>query len=94
MISAPIAQAQDKQFDTQYYGMLRDTCKKNSVDRLWNRWFGDKQKSLTVDTCCMESVDEMEKKTALIAEDGICPAGSEKNTLECPSSKQWCEKTS
>jgi hypothetical protein len=96
LMIAPAAQAQpgaDEMLGTQYYGHLRDTCKKNNVDRLWNRWFGDKQKNLSEDTCCMNSIKEMEKKNVLAAEDGVCPAGENKNKLDCPTSKEWCEKT-
>lgn len=36
LIVAPMAQAQDTALiNTQYYGHLRDTCKKNNVDRVW-----------------------------------------------------------
>jgi hypothetical protein len=93
LMIAPAAHAQGNDaLGTQYYGHLRDTCKKNNVDRLWNRWFGDKQKNLSEDTCCMNSIKEMEKKNALAAEDGVCPAGEQKNKLDCPTSKEWCEK--
>jgi hypothetical protein len=92
LLGATIAQAGDNLLDKQYYGYLRDTCKKNNVERTWNRWFGDKQKSLSEDTCCMESIAEMEKISVLEAEDGTCPEGFQKNSLECPSTKIWCEK--
>ena len=78
--------------DTQYYGSLRDTCKKNNVERTWNRWFGDKQKDLSVDQCCMDSIAEMEKTRGLEPEHGSCPDGSELKKLECATSKKWCEK--
>ncbi|MCE7887798.1 MAG: hypothetical protein DYH13_09910 [Alphaproteobacteria bacterium PRO2] len=93
VLIAPAAQAQDEiLLGTQYYGHLRDTCKKNNVERVWNRWFGDKQKNLSEDTCCMNSVAEMEKKSAFAAEGGVCPDGERKNKLGCPTSKEWCEK--
>ncbi len=92
-MGASIAQAQGNDaLGTQYYGYLRDMCKKNNVERVWNRWFGDKQKNLSVDLCCMDSIAAMEKINALAAEDGICPEGHQKNKLECPTSKEWCEK--
>jgi hypothetical protein len=94
VLIAPTAHAQGNDaLGTQYYGHLRDTCKKNNVERVWNRWFGDKQKNLSEDTCCMNSIAEMEKKNALAAEDGVCPDGEQKNKLDCPTSKEWCEKT-
>jgi hypothetical protein len=92
LIVAPMVQAAEATLDTQYYGYLRDTCKKNNVERVWNRWFGDKQKDLNEDTCCMNAVAEMEKKNALIAENGACPENQTKNRLQCPTSKEWCEK--
>lgn len=92
LVIAPAAQAQDDMLGTQYYGHLRDTCKRNNVERVWNRWFGDKQKNLSEDTCCMDSVAAMEKTSALVAKDGVCPDGEQKNKLECPTSKEWCEK--
>lgn len=91
MLGAPIAHAQ-KEFDTQYYTFLRGTCKKNNVERAWNRWFGDKQKDLNEDICCMDSITAMEKTQSLEAKDGACPDGLEKKSLECPTSKVWCEK--
>jgi hypothetical protein len=94
LVIAPTAHAQQGDpLGTQYYGHLRDMCKKNNVERVWNRWFGDKQKNLSEDTCCMDSITEMEKMNALAAEDGICPEGFQKNKLECATSKEWCEKT-
>jgi hypothetical protein len=92
LLISPVVQAAEATLDTQYYGYLRDTCKKNNVERTWNRWFGDKQKDLNEDVCCMNAVAEMEKQQALTAEDGVCPAGLEKKSLDCPTSKQWCEK--
>ncbi len=89
---APLAHAAEATLDTQYYGYLRDTCKRNNVERVWNRWFGDKQKDLNEDTCCMNSITEMEKTQSVIAKDGTCPEGLEKKSLECPTTKQWCEK--
>lgn len=89
---APLARAAEPALDTQYYGYLRDTCKRNNVERVWNRWFGDKQKNLNEDTCCMNSIAEMEKTSALIAENGTCPETQTKKRLECPTSKEWCEK--
>lgn len=93
LVIAPTAHAQGNDaLGTQYYGHLRDMCKKNNVERVWNRWFGDKQKNLSEDTCCMDSITAMEKISALAAEDGICPEGSQKKSLQCPTSKEWCEK--
>jgi hypothetical protein len=93
LVIAPAAHAQEDMLGTQYYGHLRDMCKKNNVERVWNRWFGDKQKNLSEDTCCMESIAAMEKMSALAAEDGVCPEGFQKKSLECATSKEWCEKT-
>ncbi len=92
LMSGASAHAQNDPLGTQYYGHLRDMCKKNNVERVWNRWFGDKQKNLSEDTCCMDSITAMEKISALAAEDGICPEGSQKKSLQCPTSKEWCEK--
>jgi hypothetical protein len=87
-----IPSADSKVIDTQYYTYLRDTCQKNNVERAWNRWFGDKQKDLNVDQCCMDSIAAMEKSRSLATKDGNCPDGTEKKSLECPTSKMWCEK--
>lgn len=92
LIIAPMAHAAEPNLDTQYYGYLRDTCKKNNVERVWNRWFGDKQKDLNEDTCCMNSIAEMEKTQSMVAENGACPESQQIKSLECPTSKKWCEK--
>ena len=89
---APLAHAAEATLDTQYYGYLRDTCKRNNVERVWNRWFGDKQKDLNEDICCMNSIAEMEKTSSFEPEHETCADGQELKKLECPTSKKWCEK--
>jgi hypothetical protein len=92
LVAIAPAHASEEIIDTQYYTLQRGTCQKNNVERTWNRWFGDKQKNLSEDTCCMESVAAMEKTRGLVAKDGVCPEGTAKKSLECPTSKVWCER--
>lgn len=40
--------------------------------------------------CCRESVRTIEQNNFQISE-GSCPAGTQVNTLGCPTSMQWCE---
>lgn len=89
--AAPVM-AQDNIIDTQYYGHLRDTCKRNAAQQLWKRVWGEPAESLTEDTCCMASVAAMEQKGAREAENNMCPDGFQKNILRCMTSKSWCEK--
>lgn len=88
----PVFAQDSSAIDTQYYGHLRDTCKRNAAEQLWKRVWGEPAESLKEDTCCMASVATMEQIGAREAEDNMCPDGFQKNILRCITSKSWCEK--
>lgn len=90
--SAPVLAQDNNVLDTQYYGHLRDTCKRNVAEQLWKRVWGMPAESLTEDTCCRAAVDEMEQKQAREKGDGDCPEGFQPNMLRCITTKTWCEK--
>lgn len=44
------------------------------------------------DSCCLASVQAMEKGGFEEAKDGECPEGVSKNMMKCITSLKWCEK--
>ena len=43
------------------------------------------------DKCCLQLVENMKAKGYRLAENNVCPASYQKNTILCPPSYQWCE---
>lgn len=70
---------------------VKTTENQNKPEPQGSNYYQDLKKQCGSDSCCLSSVNYMEKGSYELVENGVCPTGMFKNMYRCITSKQWCE---